>query len=84
MDTHRNVLHNIRRYTNSLQISPEDRLTLLHAPHLSACVSSQFGALLNGATLFPKPIKASTVNTLADWLIDKKITIYHSTPSVFE
>jgi non-ribosomal peptide synthetase component F len=28
VDTHRNVLHNIMRYTNSLHISPEDRVRL--------------------------------------------------------
>ncbi|QXD24877.1 non-ribosomal peptide synthetase [Opitutia bacterium ISCC 51] len=83
MDTHRNLLHNVMRYTNSLGISSSDRLSLLHAPNLSACLSSQFGALLNGASVFPKRIQSSDVAELPDWLLDKGITIYHSVPELF-
>jgi non-ribosomal peptide synthetase component F/acyl carrier protein len=82
-DTHRNVLHNILRYTNSLKITHEDKLTLLHSPSLSACVSSQFGALLNGASLFPYRINEESIDTLASWLITEEITIYHSIPLIF-
>jgi non-ribosomal peptide synthetase component F len=52
-DSHRNVLHNIRRYTNALAIGPDDRLTLLQSCTFSGSVSSLFGALLNGATVYP-------------------------------
>ena len=83
MDTHRNVLHNIMRYTNSLEISPEDRLTLLHSPCLSACVSSQFGALLNGASVFPNRIRPETLENLPNWLVSEGITKYHSVPLAF-
>ncbi len=82
VDNHRNVLHNVMRYTNSLSINSSDRLTLLHAPNLSACVSSQFGALLNGACVFPNRIQAKTIDKLPEWLIDKAITIYHSFPQL--
>ena len=82
-DTHRNVLHNILRYTNSLKITQKDKLTLLHSPSLSACVSSQFGALLNGACVFPNRVSNDSIDTLASWLIDEEITIYHSIPLVF-
>lgn len=53
VDNHRNVLHNIMRYTNSLKISPEDRLTLLQPCSFSGSVSSLFCALLKGATSYP-------------------------------
>jgi len=82
-DSHRNVLHNILRYTNSLKITPEDKLTLLHSPSLSACISSQFGALLNGARVFPNLLHRDSIDTLATWLIVEKITMYHSVPLVF-
>ena len=49
LDTHRNVLHNVMRYTNGLGIGADDRLTLLQGPAFSGAVSSLFGALLNGA-----------------------------------
>ncbi|HEY7575702.1 MAG TPA: AMP-binding protein, partial [Thermoanaerobaculia bacterium] len=31
LDVHRNVLHNVRRYTNSLKIGPGDRLSLIQS-----------------------------------------------------
>ena len=62
MDTHRNVLHNVMRYTNNLRIAPSDRLTLLQSPGFSGAVSSLFGALLNGASSFPFDLRVSHFN----------------------
>lgn len=84
MDTHRNVLHNVMRYTNSLKLCHEDRLSLLHPAHFSACVSSQFGALLNGACIFPHPVTPETIQPLPQWLNQQSITVYHSVPQVFQ
>ncbi len=83
LDTHRNVLHNIMRYTNSLQISPDDRLTLLQGPSFSGAVSSLFSALLNGAAVFPFDVHKEGVDCIAAWLRREKITIYHSVPVLF-
>lgn len=82
-DTHRNVLHNVMRYTNNLHISGEDRLTLLQSPSFSATVSSLFCALLNGASVFPFNFLREGSDRLADWLIENRITIYHSVPAIF-
>jgi amino acid adenylation domain-containing protein len=83
-DLHRNVLHNIMRYTNSLRISAEDRLTLLQSPGFSGAVSSMFSALLNGAAVFPYDVrKQGMARHLADWLIREQLTMYHSVPMVF-
>jgi amino acid adenylation domain-containing protein len=82
-DTHRNVLHNIMRYTNSLHIGPDDRMTLLQGPSFSGAVSSLFGALLNGATTFPFDVPRQGPSRVAPWLVEKAITIYHSVPSLF-
>lgn len=83
MDTHRNLLHNVMRYTNSLGINSSDRMSLLHAPNHSACISSQFGALLNGASVFPNRIQPTDMSTLPEWLQHEEITIYHSAPETF-
>ncbi|HUM15287.1 MAG TPA: amino acid adenylation domain-containing protein [Candidatus Nitrosotalea sp.] len=83
VDTHRNVLHNVMRYTNSLRISPEDRLTLLQGPSFSGAVSSMFAALLNGAAVFPFDVHREGVDRIAGWLRDEAITIYHSVPVLF-
>jgi len=83
MDTHRNVLHNVMRYTNGLRISPHDRLTLLQRPSFSGAVSSLFGALLNGAAVCPFDVGSQGPARLEEWLDEAGATIYHSVPAVF-
>jgi len=83
MDTHRNVLHNIMRYTNRLHVCADDRLTLLQPFGFSGAVSSLFCALLNGACTFPVDIREETPSAIAQWLEDAGITIYHSVPALF-
>lgn len=82
-DTHRNVLHNIMRYTNSLHICADDRLTLLQSASFSGSVSSLFCALLNGATSFPFSLQHDGPDRLASWVSQEGMTIYHSVPSIF-
>ena len=83
-DLHRNVLHNVMRYTNSLRIKPDDRLTLLQSPTFSGAVSSMFAALLNGAAVFPyDPRRRGPGRPLAEWLSHEAITVYHSVPRLF-
>ncbi len=83
IDTHRNVLHNVMRYTNSLGIDRDDRLTLLQSPSFSGAVSSLFGALLNGAAVFPCDVRRMGATELGAWLVRQRITIYHSVPALF-
>jgi len=83
-DCHRNVLHNIMRYTNALEITAADRLTLLQAPPFSGAVSSVFAALLNGAAVFPWDLRTEGMGKrLGAWLRRERITIYHSVPAIF-
>ena len=76
---HRNVLHLMMNYTNALHICPHDRMTLLH----SGLTLDIFGALLNGAALYPLEIKDEGLSALADWLVRHEITIYRSFPTTF-
>ncbi len=80
---HRNILHNIRVHTNSLYISPNDRLSWLSTYSHTAGLTAIFRALLNGATVLPFNLKQHGVGTLANWLINQEITLYHSVPTVF-
>ena len=80
---HRNVLHGIMKYTNGSHLCAHDRLTLLMSASFGASVSDIFGALLNGAGLFPFNLKEEGLLHLKDWLIDEEITVYHSVPTVF-
>ncbi|MBI5100062.1 MAG: amino acid adenylation domain-containing protein, partial [Nitrospirae bacterium] len=83
VQTHRNILHDVRHYTNSLAISSTDRMTLLYSCSVHGSVRGIFGALLNGASLYPLSIREEGLDSLADLLHEEKITIYHSVPTVF-
>ncbi|MEO0769803.1 MAG: condensation domain-containing protein, partial [Cyanobacteria bacterium J06649_4] len=72
-----------RVYTNNLHITPEDRLTLLSSYSFDAAVMDIFGALLNGATLYPIDVKQEGLPYLSNYLNQEKITIYHSTPTLY-
>ncbi len=83
MQTHRNVLHYTERYAGIFRISPEDRLTWLSGYEFAASASNIFGALLTGAALLPYRIKEAGLARLPSWLIEERITFYHSIPTVF-
>jgi amino acid adenylation domain-containing protein len=83
VQNHRNVLWDIREYTNTLHICPDDRMTLLYSCSVNGAVRGIFGALLNGAALYPLDIKEQGLNGLADLLSGEEITFFHSVPSVF-
>lgn len=81
--THRNVLHHTRKYTNGCHLSAQDRFSLLTSCSYGASVSNIFGALLNGGALLPFRLKEEGITALRDWLRQEEITIYHSVPVVF-
>ena len=72
MQNHRNVLHFIRAYTNNLHLNADDRLTLLSSYCFDAAVMDIYGALLNGATLYPVDIKEEGLAGLSEWLKRRK------------
>ncbi|MGH7412374.1 MAG: amino acid adenylation domain-containing protein, partial [Candidatus Methylomirabilis sp.] len=80
---HRNVLHTILKYTNSVHLCPDDRLSLLASAGFSASVTDILGALLNGGSIFPFNLREQSVEELVDWLVQEEITVYHSIPSIF-
>jgi len=83
-DSHRNVLHNVMRYTNGLRITANDGLVLLQSCTLSGSVSNIFCSLLNGASLFPLDLRQQGIDGLAAVLTEEPITIYHSVPAIFQ
>jgi amino acid adenylation domain-containing protein len=84
VDDHRNVLHNVMRYTNNLQITSDDRLTLLQSCGFSGAVSNVFCSLLNGAALFPIDLRRVGIEGLAQCINSANISIYHSVPTIFQ
>ena len=81
--THRNVLHFVMNYTNGLHLCPDDRFSLLYSCSVNAGAHNIYSALLNGAPLYPLDIKAEGMDHLADWIIQNKIAIYNSVPTIF-
>jgi amino acid adenylation domain-containing protein len=84
MQNHRNVLHHIRCYTNCLHVGSDDRLTLFSAYSHDASVIDIFSALLNGATLYPWKVSELGISGLPKWLKEQQITLYHSTPTLYQ
>jgi amino acid adenylation domain-containing protein len=82
-DSHRNVLHNIMRYTNSLKFAPGDVMSLVQHPRFSGTVSSLYGALLNGAAIAPFDLQAQGLHALSEWLRRARVTVFHAVPSIF-
>jgi amino acid adenylation domain-containing protein len=83
VQTHRNVLNNVRNSTNGTRLSFRDRMTMLPSPSVAASVSDIFGALLNGAALFPFDLSQQGFARLKEFLIEERITHYHSVPTVY-
>ena len=84
MQTHRNVLHHIRTYTNALHLRAADRLSLLSPYGFDAAVMDIFGALLNGACLCPLDLRTEErVGDLLERLADEAVTVLHATPTVY-
>jgi len=83
VQTHRNVLHDIMNYTNAFHICQADRLILLTSYSVVDTVRTMYGALLNGASLYPVDVKKDGLTHLADWLNHHQITIYRSFSTLF-
>ncbi len=83
MQNHRNVLHFLRAYVNNLGIGPGDRLVLLASFAFDAAVMDVYGALFAGAELHPIDVKETGLGALARVIEARKITIYHSTPTLY-
>ncbi|MFO1067583.1 MAG: AMP-binding protein [Geminicoccaceae bacterium] len=82
VDAHRNVLHNILRYTDSLRIGCDDRLSLVQGPAFSGAVSSLFAALLNGACSHPVDLRREGFGGLARRIAAERMTMLHAVPSI--
>jgi amino acid adenylation domain-containing protein len=80
---HRNLLHFVRTYTNSMRIGPEDRIGWLHSMTFSASNMNVYPGLLNGAAVFPYDVKTRGLDELPALLQDEHITVCQCVPTVF-
>ncbi len=82
VDAHRNVMHNVLRYTNTLRLASDDRLSLVQNPSFSGTVSSLFGALLNGASVVPFDLQGDGLSSLSAGVRRARVTVFHAVPSI--
>ena len=80
---HRNILCTAAVHGHLNRICADDRLTLLHSVSVGAAHMNLFQSLLNGASLFPFDIKSQGTHRLPAWLNEERMTVFHSSPSVF-
>ena len=81
---HKNVLYFIKSYTKELDITNNDKITLFSSLSHDAAVMDIYGALLNGATLYPVNIKEKrNFKDIIKWLEYEEITIWHSVPTIY-
>jgi amino acid adenylation domain-containing protein len=83
VQNHLGILHRAMVYTNMLHVCASDRLTLLHSCSFGSSIHHLFSSLLNGAALFPFEARVDGGISLARWLKQEEMTIYHSVPSLF-
>ncbi|MEU6078176.1 AMP-binding protein [Micromonospora sp. NPDC047074] len=81
--TQRNLLFQVSTHTNNLRIGPSDRVSLLTSFGFDMAVTDMFSALLNGATSVPVDVRSRGLGHLADALVDRQVTVYHSTPTLY-
>lgn len=81
--SHASVIHHARVYAELIELSLDDRLSLLTSTSLAASATHLFAALLHGATLAPFALRTQGVEKAAGWLRAQRISVYHSAPTVF-
>jgi amino acid adenylation domain-containing protein len=81
--THRTVAQTTGRRALRMGLKIDDRLTLLHSLSFGSGHGHFFISMLNGASLFPFDVKSDGIDRLAQWLKQEKLTVYHSSPSLF-
>ncbi|MBB6243701.1 condensation domain-containing protein, partial [Rhodanobacter sp. MP1X3] len=71
-------------YVHALEIGRNDRILQLASYSFDASVLDTYGALLSGAELHLADVRLISRNDLWHRLSDERITVYHSTPTVFK
>ena len=80
--SHRGLLHWVRVFTDTVRITPADRIVLLFSAGVSASWRAIYSALLNGASLHILPPLGLGLPALIEQIRARGITIYHSVPAL--
>ena len=83
VELHANVLQSARWMTEEIQVRTDDRFSLIHSLSFASAYVHLRLSLLNGRSLFGFDTKYESIERLARWLKDERITILHSPPALF-
>jgi len=84
VQTQENICYHVEPWATLFSIGPNQKMTLFSSFGHDASVMDIYGALLNGATLYPLNMRDSEDNSeISEFLKKEKITIWHSVPSLF-
>ena len=81
--SHRNVLHHIASYTNSLHLSAEDRLLLIASWGWTPPCRTSSGPCSMEPRCVPTTCAATNSVPSAQWMAQEEITVFHATPSLY-
>src|SRR4030095_12212993 len=77
-----NILYFIEHWSRRIGIAETDRIVSFASLNHDASIPDIYGALLNGATLFPYDVRRrGGFQRLEEWLLQERITIWHSVPT---
>ena len=84
IETHLCRLHSVMVFTNDPHyICADDRLSLIHSVSFASGEVQLYRSLLNGAALLPFDLRSNSIDRLADWLRNEKITVCHLPVAIF-
>jgi amino acid adenylation domain-containing protein len=83
VQTHRQRLRSALTFIKEIRCTSSDRVAILGSLSNGQGNTSVLSALLCGATALPFPVITQGVTGLPDWMIERRITIYISSTSIF-
>ncbi|MFL6129161.1 MAG: AMP-binding protein [Mycobacteriales bacterium] len=83
VQSHRGVLFQARNHALSHAVGAEDRVSVLTSFGFDPSVTDLFTALLTGAAAVPVDVRRHGLGHLAAALVDRGVTVYHSTPTLY-
>jgi amino acid adenylation domain-containing protein len=83
MRPHLQLLKTAAAYSEAMQSTQNDRIPLFSSVSTGQCWNTIWWSLLSGAMLCPFRVRTRGITGLADWIIDRELTIYSSSASIF-
>ncbi|MEV4658609.1 AMP-binding protein [Micromonospora sp. NPDC049301] len=81
--SHRNLTHVVDNQIATLDLRPDDRLSLLASFSFDAAIPDLYPALLTGAAVVPVDLRRHGLAYAVEQLARHGVTVYHSTPTVY-